>query len=117
MKAKTLFLLIGLLAFVLALAIAPAVLAKSTPVLTTMAQSAIAADEAESAATYPPTATSQVAFTTIHATLFVAGLVVGLLFFGLVRTAVASRIEGRHLAVGMSRHVTEPGHRTRGTTA
>lgn len=106
MKAKKLVLLIVLLAFVLALVIAPGALAKSTPVLTTTAQAATATAQAA-------TATAQAASTIIQASLFVGGLVVGLLFFGLVRTADASRIKLHQLAAGVSRHVTEQRQHTR----
>ena len=116
MKARRLFLLIGLLAFVLVLAIAPEALAKSTPVLTTTALPATATAQAASTTAHSATATAQAASTTIHVSLFVAGLVVGLLFFGLVRTVDASRIKGHQLAVDTSRQVTEQGHSTRGTS-
>ncbi len=100
MRAKKLVLLIVLLAFALALAIAPGALAKSTPVLTTTAEAATTTAEAAATA-------AQAATTTAQASLFVAGLVVGLLFFGLVRTADASRIKRHQSAVGVSRPATE----------
>ena len=107
MKATRLFPLIGLLALVLVLAIASGALAKSTPVLTTTVQLATASAQAAST-------TAQAASTAIHASLFVAGLVVGLLLFGLARTTAASRSEGHQSAAGVGRQVTEQSY---GTTA
>ena len=112
MKAKKLVLVIVLVAFVLALAIAPGALANSTPVLTTIAQAVPTIAQAATATAQAAPTTTQAASNIIQASLFVAGLVVGLLFFGLVRTADAARIKRRHLAVGVSRHVTEQGRHT-----
>jgi hypothetical protein len=106
MKARTLVLLIVLVAFVLALAIAPGALAESTPVLTTVAQSAIGPAPAAST-------TAQAATTGIQVSLFLAGVAVGLLFFGLVQTADTAWIKRHQLALGMSRHVAEQRQHTR----
>jgi uncharacterized membrane protein YciS (DUF1049 family) len=113
MKSKKPVLVIVLLASVLALAIAPGALANSTPVLTTIAQAAPTTAQAATAAAQAAPTIAQAASTIIQASLFIAGLVVGLLFFGLVRTADVARIKRHHLAVGVSRQVTEQRQHTR----